>query len=135
MKTNGSARRRWLTFGSLLFLLAASHIVRLSMQSPDIWWTPKPLAVPLAESADRMEVYVRGALLQDELKARRIQVLAAEGSATLEAADVTVRFNNRDRVRAGQVWGHIVAALIAGASGVFVVLSLLGLWPSPPRQG
>lgn len=129
MTATASARRPWLMFGGLVFLLAASHVVRLSTQSPDIWWTPKPLAVPLAESADRVEIYVRGGLLQDQLKAQRIQVVAPEGPATVGAADVAVRFNNRDRVRAGQIPGLLVAALVAGASGVFVVLSLLGLWP------
>ena len=137
MTTEARAGRLWLILGIVFLLIPASHLFRFFTQRSDIWWTPKPLALPLVESADRMEVYVRGQLLQEQLRARRLQVLAGEGPVTLDVADVSVRFNNRDRVRVAQIPGLLAAALVIGMAGVLVVLSVLGKWPTtrPERQG
>jgi hypothetical protein len=136
MTAEARARRLWMVLGVVFLLIPAAHLFRFFTQRSDIWWTPKPLAVPLAESADRVEIYVRGQLLQEQVKGHRLQVLASEGAVTLDAADVTVRFNNRDRVRAEQIPGLLGAALVTAVAAVFVVLSALGMWPPtrPERQ-
>ncbi len=133
MTAEARARRLWMVFGIVFLLIPASHLFRFFTQRSDIWWTPKPLAVPLAESLDRAEIYVRGQLLQEQLRGRRLQILAGEGPLTLDVADITIRFNNRDRVRAEQMPGLLSAALVIGVAAVFVVLSALGMWP-PTRR-
>ncbi len=137
MGTEAQARRFWLVFGIAILLIPASHLLRFFSQRSDIWWTPKPLAVPLAESTDRVEIYMRGELLQDHIRAQRLQMLTDRAPAAVSVGDITVRFNNRDRVRAEQIPGLLGAALLTGVVGVFVVLSGLGVWPPPrpPSQG
>ncbi len=137
MTAEARARKFWLTFGIVILAIPASHVFRFFTQRSDIWWTPKALAVPLAESADRVEIYVQGQLLQEQLAAQRVQVLTERGSATLQVGDVALRFNNRDRVRAEQVPLLVGAAFVIGVAGVFVVLGVLGMWPPTraPRQG
>ena len=137
METAGHGRRFWLVFGIVILAIPGSHLLRFFTQRADIWWTPRALSVPLAESADRVEIYVQGRSLQEQLGARRLQLVTDRGPSPLDVADVTLRFNNRDRVRAGQIPGLLIAALVSGAAGVFVVLSALGKWPpaGASRQG
>jgi hypothetical protein len=122
----------WLIFGITIFLIPASHLFRFFTQRADIWWTPKALSVPLLESSDRVRIYVRGELLQEQLRAQRLRVVTDQGPVTLTDLDVTLRFNNHDRVRAVQIPTLLAAAGGAGVAGVVVLLSLLGRWP-PPR--
>ena len=133
MTTEARARRLWMVLGVVFLLIPGSHLFRFFTQRSDIWWTPKPLAVPLAEAADRVEIYVRGQLLQEQVKEHRLQIVASQGAVTLDAADVTIRFNNRDRVRAGQIPGLLGAAFVTAVAAVFIVLSALGMWPPTGR--
>jgi hypothetical protein len=119
--------------GIVVLLIPASHLLPFFTRRPDIWWTPKALAVPLVESSDRVEIYVHGRLLQEQLAAQRLLVLTDRGPATLGVSDVTLRFNNRDRVRAEQIPFLLGSAVVIGAVGVFVVLGALGMWP-PTRR-
>jgi hypothetical protein len=137
MAAEARARKFWLVLGITVLLIPASHLFRFFTQRSDIWWTPKPLAVPLAESTDRVEIYVQGELLQEQLGAQRLQVLTDRAPATVSLRDVTLRFNNRDRIRAEQIPFLLGAALVTGVVGVFVVLTGLGMWPPsrPPKQG
>jgi len=137
MAAEAHARKLWLVLGIVVLLIPASHLFRFLTQRSDIWWTPKALAVPLAESTDRVEIYVQEQPLQEQVKMQRLQVLTDRGPATLSVADVTLRFNNRDHVRAEQIPLLLSAAVVTGIVGVFVVLSALGMWPptrSPRRQ-
>src|SRR2546422_1793079 len=52
-----------------LFLVAAVPLYTELTQRSDIWWTPRGMLVPLAESADRVEVYARGRPLAALLEA------------------------------------------------------------------
>ena len=58
-----------LIFGGVVFLMSALQVVRFLIQPPDIWWTPKALGLPLADTSDRVEVYVRDVALQEQVKA------------------------------------------------------------------
>lgn len=135
MAPDKHARKFWLIFGIAVFLIPGSHLFRFFTQRSDIWWTPKALSIPLMESSDRVEIYVRDELLQEQLRAERLQVLTDRGPVTLKASEVTLRFNNRDRVRAGQTPLLLGAAVGAGVAGVFVLLTIFGSWPppKPPR--
>lgn len=137
MTAEARARGSWLVFGVVILAISAGGLLRFFTQRSDIWWTPPPLAVPLAQSADRVQIYVQGRLLQEQLAAQRVQVLTTRGTTTLRPADVALRFNNRDRVRAAQIPLLLGAAFIIGVVGVFVALVILGLWPPTrgPREG
>lgn len=128
-------RRFWLIFGIAIFLIPASHLFRFFTQRSDIWWTPKALSVPPLESSDRVQIYVRGELLQEQLKAQRLRVLTDQGLVTLTDSDVTLRFNNYDRVRVAQMPTLLAAAGGVGLAGLVVLLSILGRWPPPRPSG
>ena len=109
------------------FLLAS--VLKLFVffhQRSDIWWTPLPLAVPLAVSGDRVEIYARGTNLPVLLQAEQVRVGNAAGSSVLDASDVRLRFNNWDRVRAEQIPLLLVYSWTVGAAMVLVALALTG---------
>jgi hypothetical protein len=135
MAAQERSRRLRLALGIVVLLIPASQIFRYFTQRSDIWWTPKALSVPLVESADRVEIYVRGQLLQELLDGQRLQVLTDRGPFPLGVSDVGLRFNNVDRVRARQIPLLLGAAVATGVVGAFVVLSALGLWPAGKPTG
>lgn len=132
--TPGNRSRIYLVvFGGMIFLLSALHLITFFAQPSDIWWTPKALSVPLADASDRVEVYVREASLQEQIGAGRVKVVTDEGATAVALPDVRLRFNNWDRVRAQRMPVLLGAAFCAGASGVVLLLGILG-WVATKRQ-
>jgi hypothetical protein len=127
-------RRYLLILGGLFFVLSVLQLVRFFNLRADIWWTPRALGVPLADSSDRVEVYVRDVALLEHVRAGRVQVLSDTGSTQLLASDIRLRFNNWDRVRAERVVSVLGAAIALGASGVLVLFGALGWGPSRPMH-
>jgi len=103
------------------------------LEPSDIWWTPRSLAVPLAESRDRVEVLVGGELLQKRIEDGALMLKAEDGSSrAVEAPDVTLRFNTWDARRADLYWqGMFSAAYLA--IGVAMLVVGLFLMPRLPR--
>lgn len=113
------------TFGAA-FLLISGIKLYVQLRGPnDIWWTPRTMLVPLGESQDRAQVYVRGSELQVLLTAGRLRLVTASGTVPLAAADVGLRFNNWDRVRAARIPAVLVNAVAAGAAGAALLLGLV----------
>ena len=81
-------RRYLLIFGGAFLLLSGFHAIRLWRQPTDIWWTPPGLAVPIAESGDRVRIYLRGELLDEVFSRARLQIATDSGVASIGAADV-----------------------------------------------
>ena len=126
------SRTYLLLFGGIFLLMSGLYLLRFFAQPSDIWWKQKGLSVPLADAADRVEVYVRAMPLLEQVRAGRIQLVTDVGLTPVVASDVRMRFNNWDRVRAQSLPGVLVAAVCAGASGVFLLSGVLG-W-SPNRR-
>jgi len=99
----------------ILLVIPATQIYRELSRRSDIWWTPLPLATSLAQSRDRVEIYARGKPLDALLEAGQLRVADQAGSTALGANEITLRFNNWDRVRAERV---PMLLLYAGAFGV-----------------
>jgi len=93
-----------------LFLVAAIPLFTELTRRSDIWWTPQAMLVPLAQSADRVEIYVQGRPI----------------ATVIEASDVGLRFNNWDRVRAERLPLQLVRASACGAMACLFVLILTG---------
>jgi len=89
-------RKYLLVFGGVFFLLSAVQLVRFFGARADIWWTPKELAVTPTEATDRVELYVRGVALPEQIKAGRLQLVTDNGASPITETDVRVRLNNRD---------------------------------------
>jgi hypothetical protein len=96
---------------SLTFVfLAGAPIYRELTRSKDIWWTPRTMMVPLAQSGDRVEIYVAGKPLGE----------------VLQAGEVGLRFNNWDRVRAERFPMLLVNAAVCGALVTVLLLMVTG---------
>jgi hypothetical protein len=94
----------------MLLVTTAVPIVRELTRRPDIWWTPATHPLTLAEAKDRVEVY--------------------SGDRLLDGADVRVRLNNFDRVRAEQLRLLLVDAFACGAALMMLLVMLMPRsWP------
>jgi len=105
-----------------IFLISAIPLAREVFRRGDIWWTPFAMRVPLAQSTDRVEIYVKDSLLLPLLESGKIQVVENGASSVVAASDVGLRFNNRDRVRAEKMPSLLWDAAICGVLGGYLIL-------------
>lgn len=90
-----------------------------------IWWTPMSMALPLSATGDHFELYVGADILQDLVERGALVVRDAEGrERPVSAADIRVRVNNWERVRADRLRDGVGLALGLGASAALVVASI-----------
>ena len=92
----------------------------------DIWWTPAPLAISLADSKDRVEIYARGQPLGTLVEQRRVSIADGAESRALTAQEIGLRFNNWDRVRVRRLPLLLGYAAACGAIAVLLVLVATG---------
>jgi hypothetical protein len=108
-----------------IFLTAAIPLARELFRRDDIWWTPFAMRLPLAQTADRVEIYVKDRPLLPLLESGKIRV--ADGSPSVVAAsDVGLRFNNRDRVRSEKMTSLLWDAALCGAVGSYLFVLAIG---------
>jgi len=105
-----------------LFFVAAVPLYREVSRRRDIWWTPRTMLIPLAESTDRVEIYARGQPLTTLLQAGQVRVAEGGSVRVLTTGEISLRFNNWERVRAE---GLPVLVASAAGCGVAVVMLLL----------
>lgn len=120
------ARLFYAILSLIVFLVAAAPLYSELARRRDIWWTPRPVLVPLAESADRVEIYARGKPLGALLQAGQLRIAEDGGSGTLTTGDIGLRFNNWDRVRAGRLPLLLVYAAVCGVTACLFLLVLTG---------
>jgi hypothetical protein len=109
-----------------LFLVAAVPLYQELSRRSDIWWTPRPMLVPLAESTDRVEIYARGRLLADLLQAGQVRITGDARTSELTSSEVGLRFNNWDRVRAERLPVLLVSAAGCSVAALTCFLVLTG---------
>lgn len=117
-------RQRLLFAGlaGLLFVIPSVALYRNLSRPPDIWWTPPQLALSLAESQNRVEIYVQGQPLRGLVSTGQLLLAGEGGPTTLEPAAVRLRFNNWDRVRASWLPMLLTYAAAAGAGAMLLIL-------------
>ena len=130
MKQRKLARLYLLLFGGMFFLTSTINLIRFYGERSDIWWTPSAAPLSLDQSRDRVEVYVRGVLLQNALQSGRLKMDGDYTSESLKASDIGVRLNNRDRVRAERLPIMLFSAVGVGFTGLLLLLGIFGLIPS-----
>jgi hypothetical protein len=81
--------------------------------------------VPLAESHDRVAVYVGGAELDDLVAAGRLRFRHDSVASAVTPSDVSLRFNNWDRVRAQQIPVILIFGVTAGAAAALLLAGLI----------
>src|SRR6266566_7675117 len=91
----------------------------------DIWWTPRGTLVPLAESHDRVTIYVRSSELDDLAAAGQLRLLRDSVTSVVSPADIGLRFNNWDRVRAERISSLLISGVTAGAAAALLLVGLI----------
>jgi len=124
-------RRFFVLFGGIFFILSVADIVRSALEPEDIWWTPSALAVTVPEARDRVEIDVRGGPLQEALQTGSLRSTDKGAPAPLGLADIRIRFNNRDQVKAQR----LPFLLIASFGGRRASSFCWGSSVSPPAGG
>lgn len=109
-----------------LFFIAAIPLYGELTRRRDIWWTPPTMLVPLAESGDRVEIYVRGGPLAAHLERGRVRLVEDTRTSVLTPGEVGLRFNNWDRMRATKLPSLLIAAAACGAAALMFVLVVAG---------
>ena len=109
----------------LLFIPVVALYSELSKRS-DIWWTPPALAASLTESQDRVQVYVRGKPLDALLNEGKLRITEETGSHPLGASEISLRFNNWDRVRVARLPMLLFYAAACGAGALLVLIIATG---------
>ncbi len=110
---------------ALLFIPAVALYSELSKRS-DIWWTPPSMALSLADSKDRVEVYARGQELGTLLDRKQLSISDGTGSRLLSAQDIGLRLNNWDRVRAERLPLLLFYAAACGFGAALVLVIATG---------
>lgn len=110
---------------TLLLIPALALYRELSMRS-DIWWTPAAMALSLAQSRDRVEIYARGKPLGALLEAKQLWIGDKAASTPLDAGEIGMRFNNWDRVRAARIPLLLTYAAVCGGGVVVLLLVATG---------
>jgi len=114
------------TMSVTLFFVAAVPLYQELSRRSDIWWTPRAMLVPLAESADRVEIYIRGRPLAALLQTGQIRIAEDAHIGALIPSDIGLRLNNWDRVRAERLPGLLVSAAGCGITALMFLLVLTG---------
>src|SRR5713101_333819 len=94
-----------------LLLASALKLFAFFQQRSNIWWTPLPMATPLAVGSDRVEIYARGTDLRILVDGGQVRI----GGTVLTADDIRVRLNNWDRMRAEQIPMLLTYSFTVGA--------------------
>jgi hypothetical protein len=93
-------RMRLLLYGIPLVFIGVTSLGRAAYSfRQDYHWTPGYR--PLEEHQGKFEVYVRGELLDHTLQDGRLAARNGETWAALSSSDVTVRYNQIDRITRG----------------------------------
>ena len=114
-----------LVLPAVFLLTAGARLYGFFHQRDDIWWTPGGLLVPLAESHDRVAVYVGSRELDDLLTAGQLRLRRDSVAQVLNPADIGLRFNNWDRVRAERIASVIISGVTVGAAAALLLVGLI----------
>ena len=111
--------------GALLLIPLVALYSELSKRS-DIWWTPATNQLPLAESRDRVEIYVRGRPLGMLVDQGHLAITDSAGPHVLTSQDIAVRLNNWDRVRIQRLPVLLIYTAVLGAGILALVVVATG---------
>jgi hypothetical protein len=108
--------------GGVVLALSIAGIWLVESKPLDTSWTPTHLALPLATTADRIEVLVADVPLAKAIAEKRITVATEAGPRVVK--DATVRVNNADQLRAARFAPLLALSAIGGGALVLLVIGL-----------
>jgi hypothetical protein len=114
--------------GGIVLFVALAGLFRIQNQPIEATWTPSHLSLPLATTADRIEVLVADLPLQKAVAEKRLTLATDKGPMVVMEA--TVRVNNADQLRSQR---FVPLLVLSGVAGGAFVLFVIGLFA--PRIG
>jgi hypothetical protein len=114
--------------GGVVLALSVAGFWLVESKPLDTTWTPAHLALPLATTADRLEVLVGDVPLERAIAEKRLTLMTAAGPLVVKEA--TARVNNADQLREARFLPLLALSAIAGGA---LVLFVIGLFA--PRIG
>jgi len=114
--------------GGVVLALSVAGFWLVESKPLDTTWTPAHLALPLATTADRLEVLVGDVPLERAIAEKRLTLMTAAGPLVVKEA--TARVNNADQLREARFLPLLALSAIAGGALVLFVIGLLA-----PRIG
>ena len=128
-------RRRFLSviLPLVLTVIPGLQLVRFFSQKPDIWWTPPSMLVSLADGEGQVRVYARNTPLRSMLQSGQVQIVTGAQATPMTEADIGLRLNHWDQVRARNVGMLILCGLMVGLCLGLAMAGLVGLRQQPER--
>ncbi|MCM3875860.1 MAG: hypothetical protein NEA02_05515 [Thermoanaerobaculia bacterium] len=114
--------------GGVVLALSVAGFLLVEGKPLDTTWTPAHLALPLATTADRLQVLVGDIPLEKAIAERRLTL--ARDAGPLVVLEATVRMNNAPQLREARLMPLLALSAIAGGA---LVLFVIGLFA--PRIG
>lgn len=108
--------------GGLVLALSVAGFLFVQQKPLDTTWTPSHLALPLATTADRVQILVADVPLEKAIAEKRLTVATDAGLVAVREA--TVRVNNADQLREARFVPLLALSAIAGGSFVLFVIGL-----------
>lgn len=124
-----------LALPAIFLFTSGARLYGFFHERSDIWWTPRGTLVPLAESHDRVAIYVHGRELDDLVAAGQIRLLRDSVTSVVSPADIGLRFNNWDRVRAERMSSLLISGMTAGAAAALLLVGLIITWVGRRADG
>ncbi len=91
----------------------------------EIWWTPQAMRIPIGQTNSSFDLYIAGKPLQKHLSEGLLYSVSGNGEHYRVApADIDVRLNNWDRMKASFL---TKAAITGPAFGAALALLVIGL--------
>ena len=125
MPALASVVRYQLILPAIFLVTSGARLYGFFHERSDIWWTPQGTVVPLAESHPRVAIYVRGRELDDLVAAGHLRVLVDSVTRVVRTADIGLRYNNWDRVRAERISSLLISGVTAGAAAALLLVGLI----------
>ena len=125
MPAPASLFRYQLILPAIFLVISSARLYGFFHERSDIWWTPQGTIVPLAETHDRVAIYVRSRELDDLVAAGHLRLLEDSVTSVVRTADIGLRFNNWDRVRAERISSLLISGVTAGAAAALLLVGLI----------
>jgi hypothetical protein len=114
-----------LVLPAIFLFTSGARLYGFLHERSDIWWTPRRTLVPLAESHDRVAIYVRSGELDDLLATGQLRFLGDSVGSVVSPADIGLRFNNWDRVRAERISSLLISGVATGAAAALLLVGII----------
>jgi len=104
----------------------AAKYAQANWGNKDIWWTPMSMALPLNETKQEFELYIKDALLQRHLNAGTLSVVDKTGKISMLASDdIKIRLNNWNKIKSSMLNSAAISAFSLGISLALLIFGVV----------